>query len=298
MEWSTLDFITFFRRISMFVGSMDNFIYDYFIQPLWNHEGYNIVNTVVYAAIALLAVYILYRILKGRVRFDEGFIRSVLCFVLLGSTMRVITDAIDSGVFQPVTPIHQLVLDSGIWEYGYLTVTPGIYVVVAALLLVSMAVLYKMKRMELLGYVALVLWLPQFLLLLPFMSYILYSLPILILAAVPAYLAMKYFKDPVLAAIVAGQALDGAATFFIIDVFSAITGKAYFEQHVLSSAIGAIAGTYFAFYLLKVGIAFAAAYVLQKEDMDKDDRNYVALLLMIMGFAPGLRDVLRMILGA
>jgi uncharacterized membrane protein len=277
---------------------MDNFIYDYFIQPLWNHEGYNVVNTLTYAAIALVAAYLLYRILKGRIRFDEGFIRSVLCFVLLGSTMRVITDAIDSGVFKPVTPFHQWVLQSRIWDYSYLTVTPGIYVVIAAILLVSMAVLYKMKRMEWLGYVALALWLPQFLLLLPFMNYIVYSLPILILAAVPAYLAVKYFKDPILAAIVAGQALDGAATFFIIDVFSAITGKAYFEQHVLSSAIGAIAGTYFAFYLVKIAVAFAAAYILQKEDMDADDRNYVALLLMVMGFAPGLRDMLRMTMGA
>jgi uncharacterized membrane protein len=276
---------------------MDNFIYDYFIQPIWSHEGYNTVNTVAYAAIALAAVYLLYRILKGRIRFDEGFIRSVLCFVLLGSTMRVITDAIDTGVFKPVTFIHQLVLESHIWDYGYLTVTPGIYIVTAAILLVSMAILYRMKRMELLGYVALALWLPQFLLLVPFMSYIIYSIPILILAAVPAYLALKYFKDKVLAAIVAGQALDGAATYFIIDVFSKLTGKQYFEQHVLSSGIGEIAGTYFAFYLLKVGIAFAAAYVIQKEDMDIQDRYYIALLLMVMGFAPGIRDMLRMIVG-
>jgi uncharacterized membrane protein len=277
---------------------MDNFIYDYFIQPIWSHEGYNAVNTLVYAAVAIAAVYLLYRLLKGRVRFDDGFVRSVLCFVLLGSTMRVITDSIDTGVFKPVTPIHQLVLESHIWDYSYLTVTPGIYIVTAALLLVSMAILYRMKRMEWLGYVGLALWLPQFLLLLPFMNYILYSIPIIILAAVPAYIALKYFKDPILAAIVAGQALDGAATFFIIDIFSKLTGKAYFEQHVLSSGIGAIAGTYFAFYLVKVGIAFVAAYVIKKEKMDSEEKCYIALLLMIMGFAPGIRDVLRMILGA
>jgi uncharacterized membrane protein len=277
---------------------MDNFIYDYFIQPIWSRTGYNVVNTLAYAAIAILAVYLLNRVLKGRVRFDEQFVRGVLCFVLLGSTMRVVTDAIDTGVFQPVTFIHQLVLDSHIWDYGYLTVTPGIYIVTAAILLVSMAILYKMKRMELLGYVGLALWLPQFLLLLPFMNYILYSLPILTLAAVPAYIALRYFKDWILAAIVAGQALDGAATFFIIDVFSKLTGKMYFEQHVFSAGIGAIAGTYFTFYLLKVGIAFAAAYVLQKEKMDTEDKYYIALLLMIMGFAPGIRDLLRMVTGA
>lgn len=277
---------------------MENFIYDYFIQPIWSRTGYNAVNTLAYAAIAIAAVYLLHRVLRGRVSFNEGFVRSVLCFVLLGSTMRVVTDAIDTGVFKPVTPIHQFVLDSHILDYGYFTVTPGIYIVTAAILLVSMAVLYKMKRIEWLGYVGLALWLPNFLLLVPFMGYVVYSLPVLALAAVPAYIALRYFKDRLLAAIVAGQALDGAATFFIIDVFSGLTGKAYFEQHVFSAGIGALAGSYFAFYLLKVAISFAAAYVLQKERMDVGDRNYVALVLMIMGFAPGIRDMLRMVVGA
>jgi uncharacterized membrane protein len=277
---------------------MENFIYDYFIQPIWGRTGYNAVNTLAYAAIAMVAVYLLYRALRPRISFDEGVIRSVLCFVLLGSTMRVITDAIDTGVFKPVTFIHKLVLDSHIWDYGYLTVTPGIYIVTAALLLASMAILYRMKRMDLLGYVGLALWLPQFLLLVPFMGYAAYSLPIFFLAAIPAYAAFRYFRDMILAAVVAGQALDGAATFFIIDVFSGMTGKAYFEQHVFSAGIGEIAGTYFAFYLVKVAIAFAAAYVLQKEKMDGGDKRYVALLLIIMGFAPGIRDVLRMVAGA
>ncbi|MDD5172484.1 MAG: DUF63 family protein, partial [Candidatus ainarchaeum sp.] len=61
--------------------------------------------------------------------------------------------------------------------------------------------------------------------------------------------------------------------------------------------IGDVTGTYFSFYLLKVGLAFAAAYVLRKEKMDQEDKNYIALVLMIMGFAPGIRDVLRMMIG-
>lgn len=277
---------------------MGNFIYDYFIQPIWSRTGYNVVNTLVYAAIAILAVYVIYKLLKGRIKVDEGFIRSVLCFVLFGSTVRVVTDSIDTGIFKPITPVHAFVLDSHIWDYGYFTVTPGVYLVTAALLFASLAVLYKMRKVEWLGYAGLALWLPHFLLLVPFFSYALYAIPILILAAIPAYLALAYFKDRVLAGIVAGQALDGAATFFVIDFFSSISGRQYFEQHVFSAGIGELAGTYFAFYLLKVAIAFAAAYLLRKEKMDTGDRNYVALVLMIMGFAPGVRDILRMMAGA
>jgi uncharacterized membrane protein len=275
---------------------MENFIYDYFVSPIWDRTGYNVVNTLVYAALAIGAIYLIHKGLKGRVKTDEQFIKGVLAFVILGSTSRVVTDAIDSGVFKPVTPVHQLVLDSHIWDYGYLTVTPGIYIVTAALLLVSMAVLYRLKRMELLPYIGIALWGPHFILLIPFMQYAAYAIPVILMAAIPAYLAWRFFKDRILAMVVAGQALDGAATFFVIDIFSKISGIEYFEQHVFSAAIGGFGG-FFTFYLIKVAISFAAAYVIKTEKMDQEDKYYIALVLMIMGFAPGIRDMLRMMAG-
>jgi len=278
---------------------MENLIYDYFVRPIVEHTGYNMVNTLTYALIAIAAIYLIRKALAaGKVRIDRTFIAGALAFVLLGSTMRVVTDSIDTGAFKAVTPLHGLVLQSHLLDYGYLTVTPGIYVVTAALYLASLCLAYVMKKPKLPIYAGLALWLPMLLLLLPFMRYLVYAIPVVVLAAIPAYLAWRYLKDPILAAIVAGQALDGAATFFVIDFFSSISGIGYFEQHVLSSAIGQVFGTFFAFYLLKVGISFAAAYVLKKEKMDEEDRYYIALVLMIMGFAPGIRDVLRMVVAA
>lgn len=282
----------------MLMGSLESFINEHYILPIWQGTGYNLVNTLTYAAIAILAVYLIFRVLKGRVAIDCGFVSSVLCFVLLGSTMRVVTDSIQNKVFTPITPIHALVLDSHIYDYGYLTVSPGIYIFTAALLLASMAILYVLKKMEWLWAVGFVLWLPHFLLLTPFMKFAIYAIPILLLAAIPAYMAYRYLKDKILAGIVAGHALDGAATFFVIDVFSKISGIGYGEQHVLSSAIGNIAGTYFAFYLIKIIISSVAAYLITKEKMQDEDKRYIALVLMIMGFAPGIRDVLRMAVGA
>ncbi|MBU0591365.1 DUF63 family protein [Candidatus Micrarchaeota archaeon] len=275
---------------------MENFIYEYYIAPIWDHSGYNLINTLTYAIIAIIAVYFIYGIIKKKMGIEENFIKGVLAFVLFGSTLRVVTDSIDSHVLKPVSILHQVVLDSHLWDYGYLTVSPGVYILTAMLLLISMAILYKMKRMELLQYVGLGLWLPHFILLVPFMTYAVYAIPIIILAMIPAYLAYRYFKDTVFAAIVGAQALDGAATFFAIDIFPAISGVRYFEQHVFSSAIGEIAGTYFVFYLIKVGIAAGAAYVLTKEKMDQQDKYFVALMLIIMGLAPGIRDILRMVI--
>ncbi len=276
---------------------MENFIYDYYIKPIWDKTGYNIVNTLTYAVIAIVAIYLIRILLKSRVKIDREFIFGALSFVLFGSTIRVVTDSIDSGVFKAVSPIHKLMLDSHIWDYGYFTVTPGIYIVTAGLFLLSLLIFKKLNALHLVKYAGLALWIPHFIILVPFMAYAAYAIPIVILAAIPAYLAYRYFKDMVLAGIVMGQALDGAATFFVIDIFSKISGITYFEQHVFSSAIGEITGTFFTFYLLKSILAFGAAHVLKKETVDREDLNYLALILMIMGFAPGIRDILRMMVG-
>jgi uncharacterized membrane protein len=280
------------------MGILENFINDYYVRPIWEYSGYNIVNTLTYAIIAIIAVFLIFRIIRNHIQIDSRFIFSVLCFVLLGSTLRSLTDSIDSGVFSGVTPIHSLILDSHIYDYGYLTVSPGIYLVTAAILLLSMLILHQIKQMDKLWIPAVVLWIPHFLLLIPFMGYWIYSIPILILAAIPTYIAYWYFKDRILSLIVAGHALDGAATFFVIDIFSKISGIPYGEQHVFSAAIGNIGGTYFTFYLVKVLIAFAAVYLIRGEEMSDVEKRYIALVLMIMGFAPGIRDVLRMVLGA
>ncbi len=276
---------------------MENFIYDYFVDPIWSKTGYNIVNTLTYAAIAILSVYLLHKIIKGRIPIDEKFVYGILPFVALGSTLRSITDAVDGGEFLPITPVHQFILSSGIFDYGYLTVSPGIYIVTASILLISMFVLYRKERLDLLPAVGLVLWAAAFLLILPFLEYAVHAIPIIILGTIPAAAAFWHFRDRIFALIVGGQALDGAATFYSIDIFSNMTGIRYFEQHVFSAAIGNFADTFFFFYLLKVLIGFGAVYVIKKEKMDDEDKYFIALLIIIMGFAPGIRDILRMMLG-
>jgi uncharacterized membrane protein len=279
---------------------MNDFLYKYYIEPIWARTGYNMINTATYAIIALFMLYLLWVAFKKyNVIVDRNFLYNVLPFVLLGSTVRVVTDAIDSGVFTPVTPIHALVLSSHIYDYGYFTVSPGIYIVIAALLLLCIVVLRIIKKQELLGKVALALWLPHFLLLLPFMNFVVYTLPVLLLVVIPTYVAWRYFKDSIYALIVAGHALDGAATFFIIDIFSKITGNVYFEQHVVGGFIGKLFGTFFAFYIVKILLAFGIAYLISKEnEMSEEERNYIALAIMIMGFAPGIRSLIRMTIGA
>jgi len=296
---------------------MDDFIYKYFIKPVLNYEGYNIVNTLTYAVIALLAVYIIYNLFKKyKIEINERFAYGIMSFVLLGSTIRVVTDSIDNGIFKAITPIHELILNSHIYDYGLVTASPGIYIVIAALFFGSIIILNNLKKLDYLPYVGLVLWIPHFVLLLPFMKYLIYSIPIILLGVIPGYIVYKLFKNKIYAMMTFAHGLDGGATFFIIDYFGKIAGIGYGEQHVFSSFIGEVFGTYFTFYLLKVAIAGLVAYVLVKEKigftddseksrqvdkdltMDNKEKLYVALLIIIMGLAPGLRDVIRMVVGA
>ncbi|MCX6772485.1 MAG: DUF63 family protein, partial [Candidatus Micrarchaeota archaeon] len=110
------------------------FVEDYFVKSIFERTGYNMVNTLAYAAIALGALYLIWSFLKKK-GFDfasRDFLYGVGAFVLFGSTARVLTDAVDAG--------HSLGVLSQMFGYGYLTVTPGIYIVTAALFLFSIAI--------------------------------------------------------------------------------------------------------------------------------------------------------------
>ncbi|MEW6528264.1 MAG: DUF63 family protein [Candidatus Micrarchaeota archaeon] len=276
------------------------FLSQYYIEPIIKHTGYNLVNTLTYAVIAILVVYFIFRIFQQKkIEINEQFVINTISFVLFGSTVRVITDSVDNGTMKPITDVHSLILNSHIYDYGFLTSSPGIYMVVAGLFLISLAIAHKLKNMKIVGYIGFALWLPHFIVLLFMMKYLEFALPIVILAVIPFYIAFKYFRSAILAGIVGAHALDGAATFFIIDYFGIFVGKNYFEQHVIPGFIGTTFGTFFPFYLLKIALAsFVAYFIANEKETSAQEKHFITLLLIIIGLAPGLRDILRMIVGA
>ncbi|VVB99803.1 Uncharacterised protein [uncultured archaeon] len=293
---------------------MADIIRDYFISPIFERTGYNAVNTLVYAAIALGALYLIWRFLK-RKNFDfasREFLYGVAAFVLFGSTCRVLTDLSDAGGIASAShwvgilgQVYSLVASSGIFTYGYLTVTPGIYVITALLFIISIALGKAMKNDWFPTYAGVALWLPCMLLLIPFMQNFYFFLLVLAIAGVGAYAAfwlLENFGKLELGThaklAIAGQALDGAATFVVIDIFSKQAGMNYFEQHVLSAGIGTATPLGFGLFLLiKIALASLIVYFVSKEKMDAKDTALILIVVAIMGFAPGIRDVLRMLCG-
>jgi uncharacterized membrane protein len=287
---------------------------EYFISPIFDRTGYNAINTLVYASIALVCLYVLWRLMR-RIKFDfasRGFLYGVAAFVLFGSTARVLTDLSDAGTIATAAgkggalgAIYSWINASGLFSYGYLTVTPGIYVVTAVLFLAALLISLRMKNEMFAAYAGFVLWLPCFLLLLPFAANIGFAALAIAIAALGsfiAYYALQFIcKRPLelhekLA--IFGQALDGASTFVVINIFSAYSGKGYFEQHVLSSAIGTSTPLgFFLFFLIKIALASAIVYFLSNEKIGKKDIAFILIIVAVMGFAPGLRDMLRMLAG-
>lgn len=295
-----------------------SFIQSYFIDPIWERTGYNVVNTLVYAAIALGALYLIWKWFeKKNVAIDKPFWAGALAFVLWGSSLRVLTDSVDAGtmakcltaaqfgaggVFGCIAQIaYQPLLSSHLLDYGFLTVTPGIYIVTAGIFLLCVALGLKFKKPYLAAVVGGVGALINYLLLLPMAKNWEYAL--VIVGAAGAVGALLYYglkwRKPEEVLPVVGQALDGAATWVAIDWFGPANGIGYFEQHVLSNGIGKATPLGFGlFFLLKIGFSIAAVWVIRKEkDIDERTRSLLLLVIAIIGFAPGLRDLLRLLCG-
>jgi len=266
--------------------SLEEMLREYFIAPIEERSGYNPINTVVYAIIALVAAYLIFKLLNRLgIKTDERFAYSIIPFVLFGSTLRVVVDA-------------------NILPYGYLTTTPGIYIVIGFVTLAAVLALRVAGRLELLGYLGIALFIPPFIALLPLFKHFEFFAFIIILALLGAALGnvvfnyLKLERAAINRLVVFSHALDGAATYVSIDVFSRMGGITYFEQHVLTNALAQAFGGFWIFYVVKVAFAIAAVYLLEKSsDIKEDERYYVMLLLVIFGLAPGVRDSLRLLCG-
>jgi len=88
--------------------------------------------------------------------------------------------------------------------------------------------------------------------------------------------------------------LDASATSYGIDLHEV----SYIEQHVVGSNLIELTGTAFVMYPLKLLILFPAIYILEeyKKDGTSDLWHLILLAMIMVGLAPGIRDMMRMVL--
>ncbi len=253
------------------------FIEEYFVDPIKYGEGYNWVNTLTYGFILVIASYLVYTYLKTRITMDRKFYYSVSTFILVGGSARVLKDMNVSESYILVTPLifflifgitfTSLIITVRIWKENYYKYLAGIGI---GLFIVIVGILIKnAKAFNYQGFI-----------------YIVVSA---VAATVIVYYGARFLKFEFITRnieIMGGHILDASATSFGLYMFG------YFEQHMVPGILIDLFKTPFVMFPLKiavVGIALSAVEDVKEENY----KNFIRLIILILGAAPGLRDLLR-----
>ncbi|HIJ06759.1 MAG: Uncharacterized protein XE11_0877 [Methanomicrobiales archaeon 53_19] len=279
---------------------ISDFIYKYYIDPIRYGEAYTIVDTLTYALILIIAVYLVYRWLsRKQICIDGAFILATIPYVLLGGFLRVIED---TGMIQ--SDIH------------FLLITPLIFFVIFVITVLSLIIA---RWLETAGVVKTFLspyWMlgaaysaVAFCLLIWWgvtqTSFdVMVLLTILLMALITTavtyaglryLLKWEYMENPLYTLLIFGHMIDASATSYGIDIHPV----RYVEQHVVGGALIDWTGTAFAMYPLKLAVLIPGVYILEMYRRENGDTGlwYLILLAMIIvGMAPGIRGMMRMVL--
>ncbi len=277
------------------IDKIGRLINEYYIDPILHDSGYNIVNTVTWAVVLGICVFLVIALLRRmKVNINEKLTVSVIPFILAGSSLRVIED---TGVLQQ--------------PLAYLFITPNIYFLVFAItmcfLVIAKAVANIINRDTLtifaffgsiwfifnMGYLLYLkdivhLWVPVFVLLSA-------SGLVFVLYHVFRRIGLPGFCDKVNLSIIGVHLMDASSTFSGVDFLG------YYEKHVVPAFLIDMTNTAMVMYPLKLLIFLPIIYVLDtqfnEDDTSKTLANFLKLVIITLGLAPACRNTIRMMLG-
>lgn len=275
------------------------FLYKYYIDPIIYGQPYTLVDTLTYAFILILSVYLVYRGLRRfGIAVDHDFVLATIPFVVLGGLLRVVED---TGMIAS--------------DLRILLITPIIFFVV---FFITVGALFFARLLEVKGVVqdyaraygliGFVLSAAVFLLLLfwgaantridPVVLVVILGMTAVSSAAVWVFLrsvlGWEYVRDPLYLLLIVGHLFDASATSFGIDLHA----LGYVEQHVVGAALIEWSGTAFSMFPLKLAVIVPAIYVLElyRKEGSLAFWHLVILAMIVVGMAPGVRDMMRMVL--
>jgi uncharacterized membrane protein len=279
---------------------ISDFIYKYYIDPIRYEQPYNIVETLTYALILVAAVFLIYRwFKKSDIAIDGPFVLATIPYVIFGGVLRVVQDThmIQSDIqFLIVTPfiyfiiffytisiliISRYLTKQGMWG-NYLTLYAGagiFSVFCVSLVLVGWGMTHAHLDLFVLAVIPLMA-ITATIMVWGFMRYV---------------LNWKYVSDPLYLTLLFGQLLDASATSYGIDLHPSVR---YIEQHVVGSSLIEMTHTAFVMFPLKLVVLFPAIYIMEQYRKEANPAfwHLVLLAMIVVGFAPGIRDMTRMVL--
>jgi uncharacterized membrane protein len=272
------------------------------------------VSELTYGVILIIALYYIYRLLKKlKITVDWRFALALMPFILLGPVTRVLED---TGYFQ-----EPLV---------YWFISPFIYMMIAFFVILFLFIgryledkinSSKITVNRVLFVGGLFVLIPF---LIPIVSWILgarwdsttginFDIFLIVVGIVSLIVFLVYFianyfkenkkivvyKNPLNLAMLCGHMIDGIATYISIkDPF--FMGLSYAEKHPASNFLLDIWGPLFPIvkFLLIIFVIYVFD-VLYKEELEEHKTlvNLLKIGILILGFAPGLRNLLRVTMG-
>jgi uncharacterized membrane protein len=117
----------------------------------------------------------------------------------------------------------------------------------------------------------------------------------LVWACMRYLLRWEYVTDPLYLILIFGQLLDASATSYGIDLHPSVR---YVEQHVVGSGLIELTHTAFVMFPLKLVVLFPAIYIMElyRKEANPAFWHLVLLAMIVVGLAPGIRDMMRMVL--
>ncbi len=267
-----------------------NFFEEFFIKPIIERTGYNIINTITYGILLIIGAYVLFKFFKKlKLRIDFKLFIINLPFILLVAVWRSLTDA-------------------GVYPYHFLTTTPGLYVPVL-LLFFSLTLLavrldrkYKIPYWKVFAGVSTALLITQLTLIRVKMPEAISLYLFFALITTAPFIVLKRWIKPLRnnfnLSIFIAHMLDATATHV------SITYYGYFEQHVIPNLfIWLFGGSTWGFYALKLLVLIPIIYFLDANKGRKSARqeeliNWVKIVFIVYGIATGMRGLLRLIMSA
>jgi uncharacterized membrane protein len=285
-------------QMSFLTDNISQFINTYYLNPIRNDDGYNLVNTITWAVVLGICIFGIFRLLeKLEVKITPRFILSILPFVLAGSSLRVLEDS-PAGIFHP--------------PFTYLLITPNIYFLVFG---ITVACLWTSIRLQKAGLVkdyhpvfagfGLAWFLLNLGTLLYFENIVAAYVPVFVLTAgtgltfafymVARRLKSSIFTDPLNLSILLAHMLDASSTYIGIDKLG------YYEKHVLPSYLIELTDTALVMYPLKliifVGVLYALDTQFEKDEESNNLKMLIKMVILILGLSPATRNTIRMMLG-
>ena len=277
-------------------------------------EGYTMVSELTYGIILIIALYYIYLLLKKlNVKVDWRFALALMPFILFGPVIRVLED---TGYFDEP------------WVYWF--ISPFIYLLIAFFAILFLILGYYLENKLKLSKITVnkVLFVGGLFFLIPSLvpiaSWILgarwdstngvnFDVFLIVLGIVSIVVFLVYFianyfkgkekivvyKNPLNLAMLSGHLIDGLTSYISIkDPFS--MGLFYAEKHPASNFLLEVWGPLFPIvkFLLIIFVVYVFD-VLYKEEL-KEHLTLINLLkigILILGFSPGLRDLLRVTMG-